>query len=138
PKRRSVTRPQSRMTALHRQLDVLGSVVRAPDDDDVLETARDEQLAIAQETQVAGPQEWPLARFRQVGRKGFCSLQRPVPVAPRDTATRNPNFADLRRRTFSQCSGIDDSDPSPDFAHTASDQQPCIRRIRGCVLYATI
>jgi hypothetical protein len=53
-------RPKSRMTILDRELDVVGVVITPPDDDQILDSACDEELAIAQETQVAGPEKGPL------------------------------------------------------------------------------
>ena len=65
-------RPQLRVAAFDRQLDVLRIVIDAADDDQVLEPAGDEQLAVVQEAQVAGPQERPVAAVRQM-RAGTCA-----------------------------------------------------------------
>ena len=48
-------------------LDVLRIVVAAADDDQVLEPAADEQLAVLQKAQVAGAQERPFAGVFQMG-----------------------------------------------------------------------
>ena len=55
-------------------LDVLRVEVAAADDDQVLEPAGDEQLAVVEEAEVAGAQERPLAGVRPGGAAKVCSV----------------------------------------------------------------
>ena len=56
-----ITAPaQHRAASLRGPLDVLGVMVTAPDDDQILDPAGDEQLAAQDETEIAGTQERPL------------------------------------------------------------------------------
>ena len=73
---RPVLRPEGRVGRLHGPLDVLGIVVRPPDDDQVLEPARDEELAVLDEPQVSRPQERAFAGIRSVGPEGLARSPR--------------------------------------------------------------
>ena len=44
---------------LDRRLDVVGRVVAPVDDQEILDTADDEQLAVGEEAQISGSQPWP-------------------------------------------------------------------------------
>src|SRR5258706_9946072 len=83
------------MAARRRRFDVLRMVFPAADDNDFFEPAGDVQLAVAQETQIAGPQEWAFARVSQPGIKGLLGLSRPLPVSARLVCARDPDLADL-------------------------------------------
>ena len=93
------------------QLDVLRIVVHAADDDQVLEPAGDEQLAVAHEAQVAGAQEGPLAGVRQVGRGRSASRGLGLlPVALGHAGAADPDLADRLRRAECHGLGVGDDD----------------------------
>ena len=71
PRRRSAA---ARVAPLDGPLDVLGIDVAAADDDQVLEPAGDEQLAVAEEAEVAGAQERPARRCRPGVPRNVCSV----------------------------------------------------------------
>ena len=89
-----------------RPLEVLRVDVAAPDDDQVLEPAGDEQLAVAEDAQVAGPEERPRAGVGRAGAERPLGLLGPPPVAPGDARARDPDLADCVRRGGSR--------PTPD------------------------
>ena len=70
-KRRCGAQSQSRMGLLDGQLDIMGIVVDTPQDDQVLDPARDEQLTIRLKSQVAGSQVTPAVVFRQTCLEDF-------------------------------------------------------------------
>ena len=86
-----------------RQLDVLRIVVHAADDDQVLQPAGDEQLAVVQEAQVAGAQERARGRRRRRAWNVCCVASSRLPVALGHAGAGDPDLADLvrpaRRRT---------------------------------------
>ncbi len=67
--RRAPLGPERGVAPLDGPLDVLRVDVPAPDDDQVLEPPGDEQLAVAEEAEVAGPQERAFAGSARVARK---------------------------------------------------------------------
>ena len=89
-------------------LDVLGIDVAAPDDDEVLEPPRDEQLALAGKAQVARPQEGtakaPGERPAECLDRGF----RLAPIPLGDARPGDPDFADAIGGAFEAGLGIDD------------------------------
>ncbi len=99
--RRAATGPDGRMALLDRQLDVVGIVVQAVDDDQVLEPTGDEQLAVLEEAQVAGAQERAFARCRPAVRRkcvrsprgGANSLAPRWALRPRSRRRRHPGSA---------------------------------------------
>ncbi len=72
------------MTLLRCPLDVLGIDVPPAEDDQVFESAGDEELAIFQKPKVAGPQKRPHATLTQVGTQSFQRVRGSPPVALRD------------------------------------------------------
>src|SRR5271166_1389238 len=83
---------QRRMTDFDRALDVLGIMIAATGDDDILDTAGHVEFATVQEAQVAGTQERSVA----VGEPCMIHLVRLclfVPIAGGDVRTAQPNFA---------------------------------------------
>src|SRR6185369_14193042 len=98
-------RPQRRVRTLGGELDVLRVVVAAPQDDQILDAAGDEQLAPGEEAEVAGAQETPPF---QGGAEGALRLLVPVPVAGGDARTGHPDLTDPVRRAGPACLGIDD------------------------------
>ena len=87
------------MGGLHGLLDVLRIVVAAADDDHVLEPAGDEQLAVLDEAEVAGPQEGPATAVASpaVGRRS-ARLSGAAPVAVGDRRAATQNLADVAGR----------------------------------------
>jgi hypothetical protein len=93
----AATRPQGRVAALGRDLQVLWVEIAATDDDQVLEPAGDEQVVGPKEAQIAGAQEGPLAR-RQMSLEISLRGVGPSPVAVGHMGTGHP---DLPHRTCS-------------------------------------
>ena len=82
---------------LRSPLDVLRIEVATADDDDVLRATGDEQLAVVERSQIAGPQE----RSAAVGQPTAERLPQffgMIPVSLGDRSAADPNLADLRRR----------------------------------------
>src|SRR5262245_38133936 len=94
---RSVSWPQRRMAPRHGQLDVLGIVIAAPNDDHILDASRDIDLTVAHEAQVSGAQEWTLAinEAAEGARRFFGS----APVTRRHARACYANLPDLRGST---------------------------------------
>ena len=69
-------------------LEVVRIVLQTADDDDVLEPAGDEELSVAQQSQVAGAEERAFA-VRQAGAERLARFLRPPPIAGRHAASRN-------------------------------------------------
>src|SRR6476620_4210250 len=93
------------------------------DDQEILDTADDEQLALPHEAEIAGPQPWPLWGAcrrgdkrrvqRQLGLSGF------LPVAGSDVGSVHPDFTGGSLRTLDPGVGIDDAhDRRPRYAVT--------------------
>ncbi|MCY1213221.1 hypothetical protein D9M72_249880 [compost metagenome] len=101
-------------------LDVLRIDVVAAHDDQVLDAARDVELAVADEAQVAGAQP-AAARALDEGLGRFARL---APVASADARAVHPDFADATGLGHHrQRGGIDDLDHMRDRHRTATDQQ---------------
>ena len=74
--------------------DVLGIKVTAPDDDHVLEPARDEKLSVAKETQIARAEERASLIAIDPGAEGLGRGLGSVPVASGHARVSDPDFAD--------------------------------------------
>ncbi len=85
---------QAGVAALRRELDILRIEVAAPQDDQVLDAAGDEQLAAMEEAEVAGAQERPLAG-RQPAAERRRGLLGTVPVAARYAGAGDPDLPHL-------------------------------------------
>ncbi len=118
----AAARPQLRMAALGRQLDVLRIVVAAAEDDQVLEPAGDEQLAAAQKAEIPGAQERTLAAIRQPGREIAPRAFGVAPVAEGHARPRHPDLPHLARRQLDRRLGVDDRDPLPSPRPAAAHQ----------------
>src|SRR5207302_7501266 len=102
---------QCRVALLHRLLDILRVVVRAADNDDVLDAPGDEQLAaLIEKPEVTGPQ--PRAVFLPDDpRPERClGLVRIAPIPFRDIRPRDPERADPTARKPLSALGIDNRD----------------------------
>jgi|GEM_PF-6800528 len=104
----AVALAQRGVGALRRPLDVLRVVVAPADDDQVLQSSGDEQLAIVDEAEVAGAQEGACA-FRGARVEAVGAVLRLAPVAPADAAAAHPDLADLARRAFAPGLRVDDA-----------------------------
>lgn len=98
------------MAALGRPLDILRVDIPTPQDDQVLEPARDEELAVAQEAEVPGPEERTPVVTGQARAHGLAGLLRTPPVALRDARPRDPDLADAALGAGALRHGIDDRD----------------------------
>src|ERR1700733_14950248 len=98
------------MAVLHRGLDVFGVVVPAADDDEILEPARDEQLAFHLEAQVTGTQERSAAGVGEERRECLLRFGRPAPVALGDAPAGEPTLPHPVGRTWPPGHRIRDDD----------------------------
>ena len=144
------TRPHEVARRLDGVLDVLGIVVASADDDQVLEPARDEELSVVEEPEVARPEVRTvvgsplghavsggrLGRLHQHGAKRLAGGVRAVPVPLRDARTAHPDLADPARSQRLARLGIDDEHVlAVEFAAAAHEQpragcvdRPALRR----------
>src|SRR5208282_5722357 len=91
----AAARPYRLMALFDRQFDVAGGKVAPVDDDQILQTAGDEELAVAQESEVSGAKKRPFAGVREVRVEGARGFLGPVPVALSHGRAGDPNLADL-------------------------------------------
>ena len=83
------------MGLLSGPFDVLRIKVTTAKDEEIFDPAGDEQLAITKETEIAGPQERPLARLCQDRAEDLVGSSLRSPVSLGHTASRNPDLSDL-------------------------------------------
>src|SRR5947207_677151 len=83
---------QSRVCVTGGRLDVLRVVVEPAQDDQILDAAGDEQLAVVDQTEVTGAQERPLAGA-QVRVEGLRRLLGTLPVPARHARAADPHLA---------------------------------------------
>src|SRR4051812_34068217 len=95
------------MALRHHTLDVLRIVVAAANDDQVLETAGNEQFAVAQEPEISGAQKRALASGERCGER-FTRQRFAAPVLTCDVRTAQPDFTDHVVRTWPAAPRIDD------------------------------
>ena len=98
------------MAALNRQLDVLRIVIVSANDDQILETARNDKLSLAHQTQVAGSQKWPVVGIHQSSMKGLRGFLRPTPISFGHAWPGDPDLADFACGTALQRLRIHDLD----------------------------
>src|SRR5580698_5384834 len=95
-----------------RGFDVLRVVIAPANDDQILDAAGDEDLAVSQEPEIAGSQEGSVAALCQPPvERVFREVGTP-PVAGSHRRSRDPDFADLVRWTHAPCVRADDQDAS--------------------------
>ena len=82
------------MTPLRCPLNVLGIDVPPAEDDQVFDSAGDEEHAILQKAKVARPQKRPHPTATQAGAQSFLRLLGSPPVALRDAWPRDPDLTD--------------------------------------------
>ncbi len=122
--------PERRMALFDRELQVLRVAVDALEDDEILESPGDEELAVAEESQVAGAEVRPLAGIGGIAGitgtgeprlEDLGALLGPRPIAGGDARPLNPDFADLVGRPAGERLGIDDRDLLPGKHGAAAD-----------------
>ena len=129
--RRAALEPERGVAPLDGPLDVLGVDVAAPDDDQVLEPAGDEQLAVVEEAEVAGAQERPLAGVGQGAAERPLGRLGAVPVALRDARAGDPDLADPVGGASGPGLGVDDRDHLVVGDPAGADQRPRPRVVGG-------
>src|SRR5688572_23939739 len=97
------------MTALDRPFEIVGVVVLTANDDQVLATADDVELAVAHGAEVPGAEERLLPR-RQAGAKGFGRVAFVFPVSGGDARPGHPYLAEGAVGQLQAAVGIDDRD----------------------------
>src|SRR5579862_4206062 len=107
-----------------RGFDILGVVIAPANDDQILDAAGDEELAVSQEPEIAGSQEWSVATLCQSPVERIFREVGPPPVAGSHRRSRDPDFADLVRRTYVPCVRADDQDASVPDGRAAADKMP--------------
>src|SRR5436190_7623632 len=80
------------MTLLHRALNVLRIMVEAANDDNVLKSAGDIELAFVEKSRIAGTQKWTLFCFPEACLKSQLGFIGAVPVSGCHVRARYPDF----------------------------------------------
>ncbi len=111
------------MAGLHGELNVLGVVIAAADDDEVLAASRDEQLAGAKEPQVPGAEKRAAPGLRKIRRECLFGLFGPSPVTLRNARSGDPDLADLVSPGWPPGLRIDNDDLLATSRLTATDQR---------------
>src|SRR2546428_1589131 len=121
------------MTLFDSQFDILGIMVAAPDDNQVLEPTGDEQFIVLKKAQVSSAQKWTFARICQIGVERTLCLFRLLPVALGDAGTADPNLADLIRQALGEGLRIDNDDLLALYRLTATHERVGTFRCRCCL-----
>src|SRR5262245_51407378 len=119
------------MALFHRPFNVLRVIIDASNDDQVLETAGDEEFSIPEKSQIARAQEWAFATAGQISLEGPGSILGPVPVSLGQAAIGNPNLAHLMGQTSNRSLGIHNYDPGFAYCLTATHQRAHTLWLRG-------
>jgi hypothetical protein len=124
--RRPAARAECRAVALHRLLDVVRVVVPPVDDDELLQTPGDEELAVVEDAEIPRSKEPDVRRFA-----GDCRVERlarrfgSVPVALGHALARHPDLADVTFERGGERARVDDADGLPRrFAATDQRTRP--------------
>ncbi len=115
---------QQIVALLNRLLDILRVAIHPADDEHVLQAAGDEQLAVVQEAEVAGPQERPFLGIGNVGVKDRLGRFRVAPISLRDARAADPHLAHFVRGTFLEGVGVDDQNFLVRQCIATTDQHP--------------
>ncbi len=110
--RGGAARPKRPVGHLGGQLQILRVVVASVDDHQVLEAAGDEQLALALESEVSGPQE-TVRTVLQRGPEGLAGGEGVAPIALGDARAAHPDLADLPLRHLLPPLGVGDHHGDP-------------------------
>ena len=100
--------PQTRMTALGCDLEVVRIVVAAVENDEIFEAPRDDQLPLLEDAEIAGPQIVGVPAD-ELSVKGGGARLGSIPVSRRDAPTSDPDLADLSPRALDAGVRIDDA-----------------------------
>src|SRR5262245_31900343 len=112
-KRGHAARPHSRIDVFGRELEIVGVVLESPDDQHILDASGYEQLAVALESEIAGPEERTLAMLFEIRLKSRGGFLGTVPVAPGNAVARNPDLTDLPGYAVRTAHWIRDDDLRP-------------------------
>jgi hypothetical protein len=104
---RCVAGPQSGVTALGRQLQILRVIIAAAEDDEILESARDEQLTVVEKAEITCSQELFIP-FADPSPEGCLTVFRSVPVAHRNRFAAHPDLSDAPLSTVALRLDVDD------------------------------
>ena len=88
-------RTEQWVTPLGRRFDILRIDILAMKNDHILETARDEQNALAEEAEIAGGEELRCLVAGQASFEGFLRFLGPFPVPLGDAGTGDPDLPNL-------------------------------------------
>ena len=114
-------RQHGRVGLLGRLLDVLRVVVAGADDDHILEPAGDEQLAVAEEAEVAAAQKFSIAAC-DAGAEHLLGFLGPVPISLGDRRALDEDLADFILIAFGGGFGADDDDGVAGHGRAAADK----------------
>ena len=101
---------QGRVRLLNGGLDVLGIEVAAPDDDQILDATRHEDLASVNVAQVSRAKKGAVVSAFDACAEGQRGLFRAIPVASGDAGSPDPKFADAAGGAAGAEIGIDNKD----------------------------
>src|SRR4051794_14061930 len=123
------------MTLFHRQFDILRIMITPTDDDQVFESASNEEFSTLEKSQISSAQKRTLTRIRKICLEGTFRLLRPVPVAIGDCTTGYPNFPYLVRWELNQRFGMDNDNVLVTQGRATADEGNTIRISRGALDY---
>ncbi len=125
--RDATTGTERRVQRLDRALQILRVVVSTADDDQILVTAGDEQLAVAKEAEISRAEVTPvwLAFDLRVERLPGLLAAPPVPLG--DARSGDPDLADASGRTRTSGAGIDDPHALSSDGRTGADERRAVR-----------
>ena len=113
--------PQSFMGTLHGGFDILGIVVHAVQDNQILPPPGHEQLAVEHEAEVSGSQERPFTGVIEAGLKDRFGLLRLLPISLCNAGTLHPDFTHHVVRTPREALGVGNHDLLIDQRFAAAD-----------------
>src|SRR6185312_13239482 len=102
-------RPHVRAASLRRRLDVLGVVVAAADDDQILEPSGHQEPGAVENSEISGAQERPRT-VRQTGAKQQLAFLGPAPITRGHARAADPDLPDGSGRAFSPGLRVDHRD----------------------------
>src|SRR6185503_7064299 len=110
------------MTFLNRQLYIVRVMIEAANDDQILQSTGDEELAFIDEAKIPGAQEWSIAATGKVRAKCLFRQLGFAPVALSHARSCDPDLAHLARRTFRRDVRMNDDDLLRAEISTAANQ----------------
>src|ERR1700732_551354 len=100
--------PQSFVTSLHGQLNILGIKISSPDNNEVFEPAGHKKLALVKKAQISGPKKGTVPGIFQKRTEGVVGLFGIIPISLRDMGARDPDLANPSRRATRTRQCVDD------------------------------